>query len=142
MCKPFAEELEVVWSNRPLYVAPRAYAVPLIESLKAAGYRIYLLSNYPIVLFEMHKARQCFPFLDLVDGAIISAYERVVKPEPGIYELLLKRYGLEASECIFLDDREENVDAAKALGLKGIVFTDIASAMAALSAEGVFCGLE
>ena len=47
---------------------------------------------------------------------------KMVKPNADIYEHLLREYGLEPEECVFIDDRAENVEAARALGMKGIVF--------------------
>ena len=87
--------------------------------LKEAGYNIYLLSNYPKSMFELHAERS-FNFMDIIDGKIVSSFERLVKPQPEIYELLLSRYNLKREECIFLDDRMINVEAARALGISAI----------------------
>lgn len=55
---------------------------------------------------------------------MISSEEKVVKPEPEIYQRLFDRYGLEPSECVFTDDREENIEGARRMGMDGIVFVD------------------
>ena len=52
----------------------------------------------------------------------MSGEEGVTKPDLRIYQILLDRYGLKAEECLFVDDRLENVEAARALGMQGIVF--------------------
>lgn len=122
--KEHLEEFNLVWENRDKLVEPYTYALPWIDRLKARGMNVYLLSNYPKNIFTLHAECGCFPFLSKVDGKVVSAFVKMVKPEAAIYEYLLKEYGLTASECIFLDDREENVEAAKALGMKGIVFKD------------------
>jgi putative hydrolase of the HAD superfamily len=102
-----------------------------LSGLKARGYGIYLLSNYPKSMFELH-AKESFNFMDLIDGKIVSAFEQLMKPQPEIYELLLRRYGLNAQECVFLDDRPVNLEAAKKLGFYTIHVTDQARAMAEL----------
>ena len=56
------------------------------------------------------------------DGKIISAEELLVKPDHRIYNLILERFSLNAEECIFIDDRKENIDAAIECGLNGIVY--------------------
>lgn len=101
-------------------VSEREYAVPWIKGLKERGLGVYLLSNYPVWAFEMHKAR--FGFLPLTNGRVVSAYEKVIKPDRAIYELLLSRYGLKAEECVFVDDVEINVRAACELGIHGVQF--------------------
>ena len=68
----------------------------------------------------MHAENGSFPFLDMVDGKVISGYVKMIKPEPDIYEYLVENYGLKASECVFLDDRAENVEGAKEVGMFGI----------------------
>ena len=56
------------------------------------------------------------------DGEVVSSEVHLCKPEPEIYKLVLERYGLEASESLFLDDRIENVNAAIACGIGGVLF--------------------
>lgn len=91
-----------------------------LSGLKARGYKLYLLSNYPEDLFCRHW-ESSFSFTDLVDGKVISYEEKLTKPEAGIYQVLLDRYHLDPAESIFLDDREVNIEAAGALGIRGIV---------------------
>lgn len=101
-------------------VTPRAYAIPWVESLRAKGYGVYYLSNFSQVAFE--ECADALAFLPYMDGGVLSFQEKLVKPEPAIYRLLLARYGLEACQCVFLDDLEENVEAARQQGFAGIVF--------------------
>lgn len=116
------DEFDLVWDNRGRLVEPYAYAVAWIEQLKASELKVYLLSNYPRDVFTLHTECGCFPFLDRVDGRVVSGFVKMVKPNADIYEYLLSEYGLAAGECVFVDDREENVETARALGMKGIVF--------------------
>lgn len=80
-------------------------------------YRLYLLSNYSKILFEKHTSGAAF--LEEMDGGIISYQVNHVKPDADIYEALLDKYGLTAGECLFFDDRAENVEAAVKLGILG-----------------------
>ncbi|MCM1184087.1 MAG: HAD family phosphatase [Roseburia sp.] len=128
------EEFELVWENREKLVDPFPYSVAWIERLKARGLKVYLLSNYPRDIFTLHAENGSFPFLDKVDGRVVSGFVRMVKPNVDIYEYLMREYGLLAKECVFLDDREENVNAARALGMKGIVVESYEQASAELDA--------
>lgn len=130
--KDHLDAFNLVWDNRDKLVAPYAYAVQWIERLKKAGFKVYLLSNYPRDVFTLHTECGCFPFLDKVDGKVVSGFVKMVKPNADIYEHLLREYGLQAKECVFIDDREENVEAARALGMKGIVFAGYEQACAEL----------
>ena len=61
--------------------------------------------------------------LDLFDAVFCSGDEGVVKPDPVAFEVILKRLSLEAEEAVFIDDTASHVEAARKLGLQGIVFT-------------------
>ena len=63
---------------------------------------------------------------------MVSGFVQMVKPNADIYERLMKEYGLESSDCVFIDDRAENIEAARALGMKGIVFESYEQANAVL----------
>lgn len=120
--KGYYDEFDLVWENRGRLVEPYSYAKPWIDELKAKGYRVYLLSNYPRDLFKMHEDSGCFPFADSVDGRVVSGFVKMVKPNEDIYEYLVDKFALKADECVFIDDREDNVETARRLGMKGIVF--------------------
>ncbi len=89
-----------------------------LPKLKAAGYRLYLLSNYSEELFAVHTKDR--PFFAYMDGGVISYQIHVCKPDPKIYEALLAKYGLNPRECVFFDDRIENVDGAIAVGIAAV----------------------
>ena len=118
----YLEAFNLVWEHFDELVEPFDYALPWIEGLKSKGYQVYLLSNYPKTLFETHEEKGKFPFLSAVDGKIVSAFVKMVKPNADIYQCLLNTYQLKAEECVFIDDRPENIEGAKALGMQGIVF--------------------
>ena len=114
------EELEFAFGDIHGMVTLREYAIPWIRELKAKGYDVWYLSN-----FSKKAEVQCadsLAFLPYMDGGILSYREKMVKPDPEIYRLLLKRYGLKAEECVFIDDTAVNIEAAKEQGIHGIVF--------------------
>lgn len=92
----------------------RQETVPMILGLKKAGYKVYALSNYPKRIHE--DDRQVLNFLEMMDGHILSYKEKVIKPEPEIYKLLQSRFGFKSSECVFIDDKNKNLDPADELG--------------------------
>lgn len=107
-----------------------------LEALKAAGRtcRLVLLSNTDPMRYGF--ILESFPEVRIFDACVISCQERLMKPDPRIYELALSRAGAAPAESVFIDDRPENVDAAVALGMKGIVFeegrTDLRAELTAL----------
>lgn len=92
----------------------------LIKTLAAQGYRLFCLSNMSVEFYDYLKDREVFSYFE---GQIISALEKVIKPEKEIYQLLLERYDLQPGETLFIDDLENNVAAARQLGLHTIHFT-------------------
>ena len=101
-------------------VKRRSWVIPWIKSLKQQGYRIFFLSNYSEQL--MRKNPEALDFLEHMDGGVFSCDVKLLKPDARIYETLLEKYGLKAEECLFLDDREDNVLAAQRLGMHAIRF--------------------
>ncbi len=97
------------------------HAVEWASSLKARGYHLYIISNYGEHTWA--QTREKMDFMEYMDGAIFSYQYQIIKPDVRIYELLLQKYGLQAEECVFIDDKAENVEGAKQAGYKGIVFT-------------------
>lgn len=92
----------------------------LIRSLKREGYGIYLLSNAGVQFTEY---RHSLPAIDCFDGEVVSAFEHVVKPDLGIFQILCDRYGLKPCKCLFVDDTEVNVAAAERAGMQGYLHT-------------------
>lgn len=84
-------------------------------------YEVYGLTNWSMETFP--TARERFTILQKIDRYVVSAAERLIKPDPRLFQVLLDRYGLKAEECTFVDDNPDNVAAARKLGMQGIVFT-------------------
>lgn len=82
-------------------------------------YQLYLLSN---VSLQFHDFRHRFKVLDLFDGLYISAQSQLLKPEAAIYEDFLKTFNLKAQQCFFIDDKSENIEGAKLVGIDGHVY--------------------
>jgi putative hydrolase of the HAD superfamily len=78
--------------------------------------------------------RAMLPFDDVFEVVVDSAFVGTRKPEPEIYALTLDRLGLPAAACVFVDDLERNVEAARDTGMEGIVFRDTGQAIAELEA--------
>ena len=91
------------------------------QKLKEKGYGIYILSNYSQELFEKHTKDA--PFISLADGVVVSYQIHITKPDEKIYRYLLDKYNLKAEECIFFDDREENTEGARKLGINAVTVT-------------------
>lgn len=131
----YGREIEAFFAEREKLVEEYDYSAGLIRSLRAAGYHVYLLSNYAGDLYDY--ARGHFKFIPLAEGGVISYEIHKIKPEREIYEELLRRYGLVPQECVFLDDLERNLAAAASFGIHTIRFTGLADALKALKALGV-----
>ena len=97
---------------------PGMYAY--MTELKARGYKLYGLSNWCSTIYRVMKEYKIF---NLLDGFVVSSDYQVVKPDPAIYRILLDKYDLKAEECVFADDRADNVEAALQVGMQAIVFT-------------------
>jgi 2-haloacid dehalogenase len=109
--------------------------VDILRRLKSSGVPLYAITNFASDTFREAQAR--FPFLaDSFIDIVISGDERVIKPDPRIYRILLDRQGLDAHDCVFVDDSEENVRAAAALGFHALRFTTPEAFRDALRALG------
>ena len=90
-----------------------------IVELKEKGYRLYILSNAPVI-FE--KKISHYPIVKLFDGCVFSGSIRLAKPDVRIYQHLLDKYDLKAKECFFIDDKVENIEGAFKVGIDGMVY--------------------
>ncbi len=94
-----------------------------VEEIHSAGYRTAILSNMPLDLVE--HLRKNFSWIGRFDHQIFSAEARSVKPEPAIYQRTIETLGMKPSEALFIDDREENLNEARAAGIRGLRFQSI-----------------
>ena len=132
---PAADALIRAWWVPPFY--PMEGIEDLIRELKENGYRIFLLSNAGLPL------RQYFPRLpgaDCFEGFLVSAEEKLLKPQAEIFRTLLGRYGLEAGESLFIDDLPANCEGAVHAGMYGCIFRgDVGQLRKELQRMGVRC---
>jgi epoxide hydrolase-like predicted phosphatase len=103
------------WSERQHLIRP---TIELIGRLRPS-YRTALLSNADLTLRERLTE---FGLDGLFDAVVVSADVGMAKPEPEIYELAAQRLGLAAGECVFVDDLERNLEAARSVGMQAIHF--------------------
>lgn len=129
----YEQEIRLIFTKTELLIEEYTYSYNWIQNLKEQGFKIYLLSNYGKTSFEAARDHGRLSFLPVVDGGVISYEVQIVKPEPAIYKKLLEKYNLAAEECVFLDDKAENIEAAKALGFHGIVVESYEQASEALN---------
>ena len=110
--------------------------VALFRRIKAEGkYKFYALTNWSHELFP--TALRLYDFLHLFDGRVVSGEERMRKPDPRFYNILLERYGLKPDEALFIDDNARNVRAAEELGIRSILFQSPAQLETALKQQGI-----
>lgn len=117
------EETNIVLQNWLQLMKPMQESIAFMKQVKDDGYGVYILSNISQDSADFLKKTQ--RFFSLADGAVLSYEEKINKPDPHIYEVLLQRYELNAGELLYLDDNVENVRQAELLGIHGIVFRDV-----------------
>lgn len=117
----YEREIRLFWDNVGLPVRQFDYTMGWIKELHEQGYKVYILSNYGRRTYAQTKDG-ALSFLEEVDGALFSFQVNQIKPEPEIYRTLLEQYSLAPGECVFFDDRAENIEAAERAGIHGIVF--------------------
>lgn len=97
------------------------YVDSLLEALRNKGYKLYYLSNWDKYSYILEE--EFFkPLIEKFDGGIISWQYHMEKPSYSIYRTLTDKYNLKPSSCLFFDDKEENIEAAKVCGWNAIVF--------------------
>ncbi|MBQ9989335.1 MAG: HAD family phosphatase [Lachnospiraceae bacterium] len=102
-------------------LSPVPGASAFCDTVRKKGYGMYVLSN-ACNRFH-HFFSRYFP-RDFFDGVMVSSDVKMIKPNPEIYRHLCSVYGLKPEECLFVDDRPENVKAAISIGMEAVVFQD------------------
>ena len=148
--RPFAEGVAELVERHPVHAAAiTAYherwpemlggavggTVEVLAELRAAGVPVYALTNWSAETFGI--ARERFEFLSWFDGLLVSGEERMIKPDPAIFRLLLDRFGLDPGATFYIDDSPANVAAADRLGLDAVRFTSPAQLRRDLEARGL-----
>ena len=107
---------EVVW-NWPSYIEIYTEVFPLLARLKEKGHRIFVLSNTSPVFYELLE-EQLSPLNEILDGFVLSCDIKAIKPDPKMFEEILRKYELDPANCVFLDDIAYNTKMAETLGIK------------------------
>lgn len=126
----YEKEVRAIYKNIGQTLEIMPHTMEWLANLKERGYRLYLISNYGEELYEQTEDK--LQFLPYMDGTLFSYQYKMIKPDLEIYRKLLEEYDLEASECAFIDDRQENIDAAEKVGYRGIRFLNYEQAKADL----------
>ena len=132
----FAEQIEA-WSSRSEEMIGGVFTgtVEVLRAVRETGVPCYALTNMEAETYPLRLQR--FPFLGCFDGTIVSGREGVAKPEPAIFMRLLDRFGLTPGTTLMIDDMQENLDAAAALGIQTLLFRSSRRLQADLEAAGV-----
>ena len=109
--------------------------VELLAALRDRGHRLLTLTNWSAETFPI--ARQRFAFLDWFEDIVVSGEVNLAKPDPRIFELTVRRTGLEPERTLYIDDSPGNVEAARALGFRAHHFQSPASLRAELYRHGL-----
>jgi len=147
---PYAVLLERVERTRPDLVddlrryvehyelsltGPIEGSAELVTELKGLGLRLYGLTNWQAETF--HSAEPAAPAIGLMDDVVVSGREGMAKPDRRIFELVVERFGVDPARTVFVDDKVVNVDAARGVGFRGIVFTTTEALRKELRALGL-----
>ena len=104
-------------------------SLELLESLSEAGANLALLSNAPAAFGRWVRAQD---WARMFRETLFSGDVHCAKPDPEIFRLLLEKLGAEPADCLFFDDRQSNVDGARAVGIQAHLWDGAEAARAAL----------
>lgn len=102
-------------------ISPKPGMEELVKELKDKGHRIYLCSNASLRL-RVYENR--IPGSQYFDGTLVSAEERLLKPDAAIYQRLFEKFSIKPEESFFIDDLRENIEGARTVGMDGYCFAD------------------
>lgn len=98
-------------------------SVRLLEQMKANGIPVYGLTNFSACKWPIFC--ETYEFTNLFEDVVVSGIEKLIKPDPRIYELAIERFGVEPGSTLFIDDRPENAKGAEAVGMRGHHFVSV-----------------
>ena len=107
----------------------------ILKSLKSREFPIYGLSNWSDEKFDLVRPK--YEFFNWFNDMVISGKEKVAKPDPAIYQLLLSRNHLDPRECIYIDDSETNIRTGRQLGLNCVQYQSSGQLREALAGFGL-----
>lgn len=95
--------------------------VNLLKDLHQKNYSLYALTNWSHEKFPIAQKR--FSFFKLFQAIVVSGELKIRKPNPKIFQYFLDTYNKKAEDCVFIDDKLNNVSSAMELGMKGVHYT-------------------
>lgn len=107
----------------------------IVEALESAGIAQYALTNMPAEKWPFILSH--YPAIARFDAHVISGEEGVIKPDPAIYRITRARIAHAPEDVVFIDDRADNIEAARAAGFQGVVFESAGQVRRALEARGL-----
>ncbi len=135
---PHKAPLIDAWVRRydEMLAGPISGTVDILTKLNSHRVPLYALSNWSAETFPAALLR--FEFLKWFRGIMLSGEVKLLKPDPRIFQLFLETFAIDPASTVYIDDREPNVEAAMAFGMRGIVFTDAAALRTKLIGLGLF----
>lgn len=140
LCGRFPHHAPLIsaWSERfdETITGPVPGTHAIVDELAEAGVPLFAITNFSADFwapFHANEARFFSRFRDI----LVSGTEKLLKPDPAIYRLALGRFGLAPGEALFIDDRADNVEGARAVGMPAHLFTDAADLRRRLADEGL-----
>jgi putative hydrolase of the HAD superfamily len=127
------DEVRAVVEAVPAELVLQTGTADLIERLHVHGHGLFFLSNMPEPYVDHVSRPEVFARFG---GGIFSAHDKLIKPEPAIYQLIDQRFGTRPGDTVFIDDMPANVAAAKAHGWAAVLFENAAQCEAELRALG------
>jgi 2-haloacid dehalogenase len=138
LCAKFPQYKEHIEAFRPrwheMLRGEIGQSVEVLKRLKAQGQRLLGLTNWAADTYDEGLPK--LPALQLFEDVLVSGREKLRKPDPRIFQLLCRRYGIDAKRSIFIDDNRTNVDAAAQLGFDALFFSSPAQLAADLTQRG------
>lgn len=116
----YRKQIDLIYDHWKEMMSLKEDTLLFLKAYHQQGHGVYILSNIGAESYAYLK--EAYDFFHLVDGMVLSYQEQLLKPNPRIFQVLLTRYGLKPDDCVYFDDRKENVDTALSLGMQGIVF--------------------
>ena len=135
---PQYADLIAAWSDRfgETISGPVPGVHALVEALDARGVPLFAITNFSADFWPPFREKEC-AFFGRFRDVVVSGEVKLLKPDPAIYFLALDRFRLRPDQTLFVDDRQINVEAALAVGMRAHLFLDAADLRARLEAEGL-----
>lgn len=135
---PHYAALIAAWSDRfgETISGPVPGVHAIVEALDGRGVPLFAITNFSADFWPPFHAREK-AFFDRFRDIVVSGEVKLLKPDPAIYYLALDRFALKPAEALLIDDREINVEGARAIGMQAHLFTGAEDLRARLAAEGL-----